>query len=359
MDRIIEIKISGNFLSKDNKNAGVRGEGNVANLRITFDESWDNYAKKVTFWDAYGGNPVERTLTTDLLENVAESTRVYLVPIPPEPMTEAGVMSFVIDGYIEGKRQRSIEGKLEVKYAPMTDDAGEPTDPTPSPAEQWQVQIEKITDDIQRAYIARNEAQEYAQNAENSSESAQEWADKALSTVGKSSYIGDNGNWFVWDESIGDTGGFYDSGIRAQSGSIVYVGDNPPEDADVWINPNGKALMAVTHAELEAFVTESLLNWANKITPSPASITLYADSWVQGAGETMWYQEIVVANATVTPNSKVDLQPSPEQLYIFHEKDLAFVAENDEGKVTIFCIGQKPMNDYTIQVTVTEVIVNG
>lgn len=106
------------------------------------------------------------------------------------------------------------------------------------------------------------------------------------------------------------------------------------------------------------FVKQTLLEVANKITPSPASITLYADRWKQGSGETMWYQEIVVANATVTPNSKVDLQPSPEQLYIFHEKDIAFVAENDEGKVTIFCIGQKPMNDYTIQVTVTEVVLN-
>ncbi len=40
-------------------------------LRISFDDGWDGYAKKVTFWDARGKNPVERTLTVDLLENAA------------------------------------------------------------------------------------------------------------------------------------------------------------------------------------------------------------------------------------------------------------------------------------------------
>ena len=49
MDRLINVKISGSRLSKDSKLAGVRGEANVNTLRITFDESWDAYTKKVTF----------------------------------------------------------------------------------------------------------------------------------------------------------------------------------------------------------------------------------------------------------------------------------------------------------------------
>ena len=90
-----------------------------------------------------------------------------------------------------------------------------------------------------------------------------------------------------------------------------------------------------------------------------ASITIYADRWEKGASETMWKQEVVVDNATVTEYSKIDLQPTPEQLAIFHEKDIAFVTENEDTKVTVFCIGQKPTNDYTIQATVSEVEING
>ena len=70
MDRMIEVKVSGDYLTKDNQNAGVQHEANVTALRIAFDESWDGFAKKVTWWDAKGANPVERTLTADLLEDM-------------------------------------------------------------------------------------------------------------------------------------------------------------------------------------------------------------------------------------------------------------------------------------------------
>ena len=84
------------------------------------------------------------------------------------------------------------------------------------------------------------------------------------------------------------------------------------------------------------------------------SIELLADKW-QGT-ESPYSQDVVING--VTPNSKVDLQPNTDQLSIFYEKDLSFVAANDNGKITVFCVGQKPMNDYTMQATVTEVVVN-
>lgn len=69
-------------------------------------------------------------------------------------------------------------------------------------------------------------------------------------------------------------------------------------------------------------------------------------------------QEVQIKN--ITHNSKIDLQLTPEQLVIFYEKDLSFVTENDNGeKVTIYCIGQIPQNDYTVQVIITEVVNNG
>lgn len=101
-----------------------------------------------------------------------------------------------------------------------------------------------------------------------------------------------------------------------------------------------------------------LVEVANKVAPSPASVTLYANKWVQSAGEKRWHQEVIVANATITKYSKVDLQLSAEQITIFYEKDIAFVTENDGGKVTVYCIGRVPENDYVIQATVSEVVIN-
>lgn len=93
------------------------------------------------------------------------------------------------------------------------------------------------------------------------------------------------------------------------------------------------------------------------ILPTPASVTIYANRWIQAA-DNRWYQTVTIDNATITPDSKVDLQPSSEQLSIFHEKDLAFVTENEDGVVSVYCLGIVPKNDYTLQATVTEMIVD-
>lgn len=513
MDRIINIKVGGNYLTKDNKTAGVRGEGNVTYLRITFDSGWDGFAKTVTFWDAQGQNPVKRTLTVDMIEDIDADARTYLVPIPAEPMALAGTLTFVIDGYTDGKRQRSISDKLEVKDAPITDNAQEPADPTPTQAEQLQEQIDGVLENIQRTFVAVEQAEKQVQLAsaelqcvreemqlveelvEQAGE-AQKFAEQAENALGKTNYIGYNGNWFAWDSKIND---FYDTGVKAQSGSTVYVGDNPPEDADIWldttfedpagyvteadmkaalseiadkdltnvtdkglqnitskefavgeirevlpsqlkagdvivdfkadylanIDPNTgeETWIALTKDDVDSFglafdggdaytdivtsldnpytvgdkpfavgdityngiaypssvsrlivcdgtdkiatkkdteeLLETLLEYSNKVAPSPASITIYADKWEQDENGLVWYQEVQVNNANITPYSKVDLQLSAEQVAIFYEKDLAFVTENEGGVVTVYCIGSLPQNTYTMQATVSEVAVGG
>lgn len=151
MDRTIEVQVNANFLSKDNDVAGVQGEANVTTLRITFDPSWDGYAKKVLFWDAKGENPVRRILTVDMLENVAKSTRVYLCPIPGEPLAEAGRCEFVVEGYLDGKRARTVGDTLKVKASPYTENDAEPADLTPTQVEQLQAQIDFVIDDIKAA----------------------------------------------------------------------------------------------------------------------------------------------------------------------------------------------------------------
>ncbi len=84
------------------------------------------------------------------------------------------------------------------------------------------------------------------------------------------------------------------------------------------------------------------------------SVTLLAADWI---GDASPYSQVVEIAGT-TNRSKIDIQPSTEQIEIFHEKDLTFVAENEDGVITIFCVGQKPTNDYTVQITATEVVVN-
>ena len=65
-----------------------------------------------------------------------------------------------------------------------------------------------------------------------------------------------------------------------------------------------------------------------------------------------------IDNAVITPNSKVDLQITSEQMVVFYEKSLAFVAENDDGVITVYCVGTIPQNNYTMQAVITEVATN-
>lgn len=82
-----------------------------------------------------------------------------------------------------------------------------------------------------------------------------------------------------------------------------------------------------------------------------AYATLLSSAWK--GGENLYSQTVTIDG--VTKNTQVDLTPSVEQLAIFYNKDLTFVTENENGVVTVYAIGQKPQNDYTIQVTLTEV----
>lgn len=82
-----------------------------------------------------------------------------------------------------------------------------------------------------------------------------------------------------------------------------------------------------------------------------AEVNLLASAWT---GEKSPYSQVVAIDG-VTEYSQVDLTPSIEQLVVFYDKDLGFVTENEDGVVTVYAIGQKPENDYTIQVTITEV----
>lgn len=84
---------------------------------------------------------------------------------------------------------------------------------------------------------------------------------------------------------------------------------------------------------------------------SIGTVDLIAANW---CGDGNLYSQVVTIDG-VTENSQVDLTPSVEQLVVFYEKDLTFVTENEGGTVTVYAIGQRPENDYTIQVTITEV----
>lgn len=141
----------------------------------------------------------------------------------------------------------------------------------------------------------------------------------------------------------------YNFDIDEESGRLIVEGE-PYSAEDIagkaieeWLHENDKKL-----SELEKIV-EGLEIGSTSARIS--DVTLVASEWV---GSNNLFSQVVAIDS-VTENSQVDLKPSITQLAAFYEKDLAFVTENEDGVVTVYAIGQKPQNDYTIQVTITEV----
>lgn len=127
-------------------------------------------------------------------------------------------------------------------------------------------------------------------------------------------------------------------GVTSTYPTTILVTDTEGVTIDVEYNRDANKVIA----ELLTLI---------KVSSRIAYISLPASKW-QGS-ESPYSQVVSVPGAT--KNSQVDLTPSAEQLSIFHNKDLAFVTENNNGVITVYAIGQKPMNDYTIQATLTEV----
>lgn len=84
-------------------------------------------------------------------------------------------------------------------------------------------------------------------------------------------------------------------------------------------------------------------------------VELLLDAWVSH-GTTMYKQ--VVSIDGVTKDSKVDLTPDTFQLKEFSITNIALVAVNDGGSVTVYSVGGKPAGYYMIPVAITEVTTN-
>ena len=109
------------------------------------------------------------------------------------------------------------------------------------------------------------------------------------------------------------------------------------------------------------FVVENIIekflesNRINSTKPA-TTISLLCNNWEDTETGGVYIQNITdQLVGKITEYSKIDLQPTPEQLKIFYTKDITFTTVNDNGLVYVYAIGVKPTQDYDVQITITEV----
>jgi hypothetical protein len=87
--------------------------------------------------------------------------------------------------------------------------------------------------------------------------------------------------------------------------------------------------------------------------PKLTSVTMLATNW---SGDSNPWSQVIACNC-VNVNSKLDLQPTPAQIVELQDSEISLMLTNNQGVVTAWAIGNKPTEDYTIDVLITEVTV--
>lgn len=159
---------------------------------------------------------------------------------------------------------------------------------------------------------------------------------------------------------IEDVKGYLTSaGVSADVlGSTLAVGCISRGVADLWNYGNGDTKLSEyfyqraeqLRAKTRGQAGQSNVSYSVRLT----TITLLMSDWEITEDGDAYYQKVDVAG--VTSRSRIDLQPTPEQLLQLQEDETALTAANFGGIVTVYAIGTKPTVDYTMQATITEVV---
>ena len=83
------------------------------------------------------------------------------------------------------------------------------------------------------------------------------------------------------------------------------------------------------------------------------TVSLPTSNWT---GDTSPYSQIIDIEG-VTTKSKIDLQPSVEQLTLLQSEEISLLAINNDGVVTVYAVNAIPSVDLEMQVLITEVTV--
>lgn len=151
--------------------------------------------------------------------------------------------------------------------------------------------------------------------------------------------------WYTTDDSL-----FYID-YKDENGTLQRKALNA-KDAETL---TGASLSTILNSsDVEIPTSKAVLDALEKYIDdmfSMSELSLRASDWT---GTESPYSQVVEVSG-VTANSKVDLNPTGEQLNSLATNRTILNTANDNGTVTVYAIGNKPTEDYTMQATITEV----
>ena len=144
--RYIPITITNETVFGDGVSIGAKGSYDDVCLRVTFNEFWEDMAKHITWENAHGAISPIVYLTSTMYDS---ENGWYDIPVPVEAKVYEGEVCASIRGVGEGRASVSIRANFTVDPAVYDADYEESVQPTPTVADQLQMQIDAQQDEIE------------------------------------------------------------------------------------------------------------------------------------------------------------------------------------------------------------------
>lgn len=236
--RIIPLKVSDEYVVGTGVVVGAEGSHDDVVFEVTFEGVWEDLTKSLNWFNALGENAVVRTLGIDQLKEGTDNT--YLVPIPAEAKEYAGDMLVTFkgvlmgpDGLLEAQAVLTTTADFRVLPAEWDKNAAEAQDITPTQAEAFQAQLDKL----------KNEAISGATFTPEVKDGVISWSnDKGLDNPEPANIRGPQGEAFTYEDFTpeqlekfvgpkGDKGEVGPAGPQGDKGEKGETGDTGPAGA--------------------------------------------------------------------------------------------------------------------------------
>ena len=146
---------------------------------------------------------------------------------------------------------------------------------------------------------------------------------------------------FLTEEEASATGHTY----------FVWVNDGST-DATFSVSKVGELVHKLDSKYLpENIATTEYVNSIAASKPKITTVTLSAANWTGSTNP--WSQEVTINGLTAT--CKIDPQLTALQIVELQNEEITLMFQNDNGVATAWAIGNKPTEDYTLQILLTEV----
>ena len=117
----------------------------------------------------------------------------------------------------------------------------------------------------------------------------------------------------------------------------------------VFIN-SGDTVKQIEKAVFVEIIKEAI----GSSSSSVIKITLLAANWVESSDGTYHTQSLTIDGAT--ENSRIDLQPTPEQIIQLMNDEISMFIANDDGNILAYSVNGAPSEDMTMEAILTEVV---